>query len=135
MKRSCAGASTRTWSTAPLVDAQEFPEGVDVTLVEGAVSSQEDVAKLQTIRARTQLLVALGDCAVNGQCAGDAQSRSRCSKLLQRVYVEGARCESRRPSAGRSAAAARRRGRCTNSSRWTCTCPAARRVRQAILAC
>ena len=27
----------------PLVDAQEFPEGVDVTLVEGAVSSQDDL--------------------------------------------------------------------------------------------
>jgi NAD-reducing hydrogenase small subunit len=26
----------------PLVDAQEFPEDVDVTLVEGAVSSQDD---------------------------------------------------------------------------------------------
>ena len=29
----------------PLVDAQEFPEDVDVTLVEGAVSSQEDRGK------------------------------------------------------------------------------------------
>ena len=27
----------------PLVDAQEFPKEVDVTLVEGAVSSQHDV--------------------------------------------------------------------------------------------
>ena len=31
----------------PLVDTQEFPEGVDVTLVEGAVSSQDDLNKLQ----------------------------------------------------------------------------------------
>jgi NAD-reducing hydrogenase small subunit len=37
----------------PLVDAQEFPEDVDVTLVEGAVSSQEDLKKLQKIRSRT----------------------------------------------------------------------------------
>jgi len=27
----------------PLVDAQEFPEGVDVAIVEGAVSSQDDL--------------------------------------------------------------------------------------------
>jgi len=39
-------------------------EGVDVTLVEGAVSSQEDLKKLQKIRSRTRTLVALGDCAV-----------------------------------------------------------------------
>src|SRR5665811_1950972 len=47
----------------PLVDAQEFPKAVDVTLIEGAVSSQEDLEKVQTIRKRSKLVVALGDCA------------------------------------------------------------------------
>ena len=60
----------------PLVDAQEFPEDVDVTLVEGAISTQEDVDKLQQIRARSKLLVSLGDCAVTGNVAGDAQHGS-----------------------------------------------------------
>ncbi len=50
----------------PLVDAQEFPEDVDVTLVEGAVSSQDDLNKIRKIRQRTQVLVSLGDCAVTG---------------------------------------------------------------------
>ena len=66
----------------------EFPEGVDVTLVEGAVSSQEDVAKLQMVRARTRVLVALGDCAVNAQRALDAQHRP-AERMLQLIYVEG----------------------------------------------
>lgn len=73
----------------PLVDAQEFPEDVDVTLVEGAVSSQDDVTKLQKIRQGTQLLVALGDCAVTG----NVPAMRNCvpvNKLLQRIYVEGA---------------------------------------------
>ena len=48
----------------PLVDAKEFPEDVDVTLVEGAVSSEEDLHKIQVIRRRTKTLVSLGDCAV-----------------------------------------------------------------------
>jgi NAD-reducing hydrogenase small subunit len=71
------------------VDAQEFPEAVDVTLVEGAVSSAEDLHKLQTIRGRTHLLVALGDCAVtsNVPCMRNTVPVSR---LLQRVYVDGA---------------------------------------------
>ncbi len=60
----------------PLVDAQEFPEDVDVTLVEGAVSSQEDRGAVQKIRQRTKILIALGDCAVNEQCAGDAECDS-----------------------------------------------------------
>ena len=48
----------------PLVDAKEFPPDVDITLVEGAVSSEEDWHKIQQIRRRTKLLVSLGDCAV-----------------------------------------------------------------------
>ena len=35
---------------SPLVDVKEFPDSVDVTLVEGAVSSEEDLHKLQKIR-------------------------------------------------------------------------------------
>jgi NAD-reducing hydrogenase small subunit len=73
----------------PLVDAQEFPEGVDVTLVEGAVSSQEDLNKLQKIRQRTHLLVALGDCAVTGNIPAMRNSIP-VHKLLQRIYVDGA---------------------------------------------
>jgi NAD-reducing hydrogenase small subunit len=73
----------------PLVDAQEFPEDVDVTLVEGAVSTPEDVEKLHQIRARTKLLVSLGDCAVTGNVAA-MRNVFPVNKLLQRIYVEGA---------------------------------------------
>ena len=51
---------------SPLVDFKIFPEGVDISLVEGAVSSDADLRKIQTIRERTKTLVALGDCAVTG---------------------------------------------------------------------
>jgi NAD-reducing hydrogenase small subunit len=50
----------------PLVDAKEFPENVDVTLVEGAISSEEDLHRIRLVRARTKILVSLGDCAVTG---------------------------------------------------------------------
>ncbi len=73
----------------PLVDAQEFPEDVDVTLLEGAISTQEDVDKLQQIRSRTKMLVSLGDCAVTGNVAG-LRNVIPVNKLLQRIYVEGA---------------------------------------------
>src|SRR5436305_13322015 len=43
----------------PLVDAQEFPEDVDVTLVEGAVSSQEELSKIQKNRQPKHLLISL----------------------------------------------------------------------------
>lgn len=49
---------------SPLVDNKEFPPDVDITLVEGAVSSEEDLHKIKAIRGRTKLLVSLGDCAI-----------------------------------------------------------------------
>ena len=60
----------------PLVDAQEFPEDVDVTLVEGAVSRRRTWTNIQKIRQSTKILVSLGDCAVTGNVAGHAQHRS-----------------------------------------------------------
>ncbi len=73
----------------PLVDAQEFPEDVDVTLVEGAVSSQDDLNKIQKIRQRTHVLISLGDCAVTGNVPAMRNSIP-VQKLLQRIYVDGA---------------------------------------------
>jgi len=73
----------------PLVDAQEFPEHVDVTLVEGAVSSQEDLSKIQKIRQRTDILISMGDCAVTGNVPGMRNSIP-VQKLLHSVYVDGA---------------------------------------------
>ena len=73
----------------PLVDAQEFPEDVDVTLVEGAVSSQDDLNKIQKIRQRTHVLISMGDCAVTGNVPGMRNSVP-VQKLLQRVYIDGA---------------------------------------------
>lgn len=49
---------------SPLVDHKTFPDGVDIALVEGAVSSDGDLKKIQLVRSRTKLLVSLGDCAV-----------------------------------------------------------------------
>lgn len=73
----------------PLVDAQEFPEGVDVVVVEGAVSSHDDLKLLQTMRRRSQVLVALGDCAVTGNVPS-LRNGIPVNKLLERVYVQGA---------------------------------------------
>ncbi len=51
---------------SPLVDTKEFPTGVDVTLVEGSVSSTGDLEKIVLVRQRSRILVSLGDCAVTG---------------------------------------------------------------------
>jgi NAD-reducing hydrogenase small subunit len=72
---------------SPLVDRKDFPESVDVTLVEGAVSSEEDMEKIQHIRAHTTLLVSLGDCAVTGNVPSLRNSVS-AEAVLQRAYCD-----------------------------------------------
>jgi NAD-reducing hydrogenase small subunit len=55
---------------SPLVDFKDFPPDVDVTLVEGAVSSVEDLEKIKKVRKHTKILVSLGDCAVTSNVPG-----------------------------------------------------------------
>lgn len=55
---------------SPLVDRKDFPEMVDVTIVEGAVSSEGDWEKIKKIREHTRVLVSLGDCAVTSNVPG-----------------------------------------------------------------
>ncbi len=74
---------------SPLVDIKEFPENVDVTLVEGAVSSEEDLEKIQKVRARSRLLVSLGDCAVTANVPSMRNPFS-AQAVLDRAYVENA---------------------------------------------
>ena len=49
---------------SPLVDRKDFPDDVDITMIEGAVSSEDDLKKIKLVRSKTRLLVSLGDCAV-----------------------------------------------------------------------
>src|ERR1035437_1566814 len=83
----------------PLVDAQEWPEGVDVAVIEGAISSQDDLELAQTARARSKIVVALGDCAVTGNVPS-MRNGIPTAKLLERVYVEGATAEPGVPTDG-----------------------------------
>jgi NAD-reducing hydrogenase small subunit len=70
-----------------LVDAKEFPEGVDVTLVEGAVSSTDDLRKIREVRARSRIVVALGDCAVTSNVPG-MRNPFGPQAVLDRAYLE-----------------------------------------------
>ncbi len=74
---------------SPLVDQKEFPENVDVALVEGAVSSDEDLEKILKVRARTKLLVSLGDCAVTANIPS-MRNPFKVKDVLDRAYIENA---------------------------------------------
>jgi NAD-reducing hydrogenase small subunit len=83
----------------PLVDAQEFPENVDVTIIEGAVSNQDDLEKIRHARERTRILVALGDCAVTSNVPA-MRNAFPVKALLERIYVQGADAQPGVPNDG-----------------------------------
>jgi NAD-reducing hydrogenase small subunit len=72
---------------SPLVDAKEFPPEVDVTLVEGAVSSDEDLHKIKLVRSRTKTLVSLGDCAITANVPA-MRNPFTTKSVYARAYIE-----------------------------------------------
>jgi NAD-reducing hydrogenase small subunit len=84
---------------SPLVDAKVFPEGVDVTLVEGAVSSEEDLHKIKMVRQRTTILVSLGDCAVTANVPG-MRNPFTTKSVYDRAYRENVTAEPGVPDRG-----------------------------------
>lgn len=70
---------------SPMIDVKEFPDGVDVALVEGAVGNAEHLRLLREIRRKTKMVVAFGDCATTGNVPSMRNSIPK-AEVLQAVY-------------------------------------------------
>ncbi|HUB29447.1 MAG TPA: hypothetical protein VL967_07110 [Terracidiphilus sp.] len=81
---------------SPIVDAKEFPEQVDIALVEGAVASVDDEKKIRKIREHSKLLVAMGDCAVAGNVPS-MRNPIGPEAILDRAYKENATVQAQIP--------------------------------------
>jgi NAD-reducing hydrogenase small subunit len=85
-------------------DVKEYPEGVDVCLVEGAVANADNLALALQVRQRTRLVISFGDCAVTANVPGlrnlwaqvDGGSRQ---SVLDRAYLELADTGAQHPHA------------------------------------
>lgn len=66
-------------------DCKRFPEAVDVTLVEGAVATPENLELARLVRRNSHVVVSLGDCAVSGNVSA---LRNLCGRamVLNRAY-------------------------------------------------
>lgn len=71
---------------SPFTDYKDFPE-VDITLVEGAVTTVEQLEEIRRIRERTKILVSFGDCAVTGNVTAMRNFFS-VEDVLDRAYRE-----------------------------------------------
>ena len=75
--------------SGPLVDRKVFPDHVDVTLVEGAVSNEADRKNIMMIRERSGILVSFGDCAITANVPG-MRNRFPVAEVIGRAYRENA---------------------------------------------
>jgi NAD-reducing hydrogenase small subunit len=78
---------------SPIADMKDYPENVDVCLIEGAVCNEDNLELLHKIRQRTRVLVSFGDCAVtaNVPAMRNQLGRDNAESVLQVAYIENAR--------------------------------------------
>jgi NAD-reducing hydrogenase small subunit len=85
---------------SPIVDIKTFPENVDLTLIEGAVANEEQQGLLKEARARTKVLVSLGDCAVTGNVTALRNAWSNSDQaVLEREFIENSDVNAQIPTA------------------------------------
>jgi NAD-reducing hydrogenase small subunit len=73
---------------SPIADVKQFPDGVDVALVEGAVANEENREMIHRVRERSKVLVAFGDCAVTGNVTALRNPLGVALEVLRPIYVE-----------------------------------------------
>jgi NAD-reducing hydrogenase small subunit len=84
---------------SPIVDTKIYPDEVDIALVEGAVASVDDEAKIKKIRAHTKFLIAMGDCAVTANVPS-MRNPIGPDAILERAYIENASLQQQIPTIG-----------------------------------
>ena len=82
---------------SPLADIKEYPEGVDVVLVEGAVANEDNLELIKKVRDRSNILISFGDCAVTGNVTALRNPLRDTESVLQRCYLEAADIQNQIP--------------------------------------
>jgi NAD-reducing hydrogenase small subunit len=86
---------------SPVMDVKEYPEQVDVCLIEGAICNEDNLELLHKVRVRTKVLVSFGDCAVtaNVPAMRNQLGLGNGESVLQRAYIENAQYNPVKPKA------------------------------------
>lgn len=75
---------------SPIIDVKEYPENVDVVLVEGAIANQDNLEMIHRIRQRTKVIVSFGDCAVTGNVTAMRNLSGAPEDFLNACYLDRA---------------------------------------------
>lgn len=71
-------------------DLKDYPENVDVCLIEGAVANEENLELAEIIRANTKIVISFGDCAVtaNVPAMRNMMGKVDADQVLRTSYLE-----------------------------------------------
>ncbi|MBP8976746.1 MAG: oxidoreductase [Bacteroidetes bacterium] len=72
---------------SPLADIKDFPTNVDVVLVEGAVTNNENEELAHIVRKRSKFVVSFGDCATTGNVTA-MRNKYTPEDISKRAYIE-----------------------------------------------
>jgi sulfhydrogenase subunit delta len=71
-----------------MASSRPIEEEIDVALVEGSISTEEEKAHIKEIRNRAKVLIAIGNCAVSGGPQAMFAADGEFAKRLKQVYGE-----------------------------------------------
>lgn len=69
-------------------DLKDYPENVDVCLVEGGVANEDNLELILQVRRQTKLLISFGDCAVTANVPAMRNMLGGAEPVLKRAYLE-----------------------------------------------
>ena len=69
-------------------DLKDYPDNVDVCLVEGGIANEDNLELIKEVRAKTKLLVSFGDCAVTANVPAMRNMLGGAEPVLKRAYLE-----------------------------------------------
>lgn len=69
-------------------DIKDYPDNVDVCLVEGAIANEENLELLLEVRKKTKFLISFGDCAVTANVPAMRNMLNGSDPVLKRCYLE-----------------------------------------------
>lgn len=69
-------------------DLKDYPENVDICLVEGGVANEDNLELIHQVRQRTKTLISFGDCAVTANIPGMRNMLRGAEPVLKRAYLE-----------------------------------------------
>jgi NAD-reducing hydrogenase small subunit len=73
---------------SPIADIKDYPQGVDVCLVEGAIANEENLELAYQVRERTKFVISFGDCAITANVPAMRNMLGKAEPVLRRAYLE-----------------------------------------------